>query len=1096
MKIVFCKINYLVMTLSVFSLVPEIAANNVGAIKGNSSKTTEVTAEIGNGLNVSRPAAEDYCITLIPIEGNSSNETFDLNDSDLGLKNIVVKGKVIDPATGLGIPGVTVLIKGTQKAVSTDFEGTFQIDVDNSNAILIFSFIGYDTIEAAVGNKTLLNISLQPSNTTLSEVIVVGFGKQKKINATGAISTLSGEALTQSPVANISNSLVGRVSGVFATQGGGEPGNDASKIRIRGVGTFTGNTDPLYLVDGMQVDNINNIDPNEIESITVLKDASSTAVYGIRGANGVLIVTTKRGKTGPPKISYTFNIGVNKFTDMREGMNSADYASNFNRALENDSFVTGAVYVPKFTEAQIELYRNGSDPVFYPNKNWPDEMFSKNSTQTRHNLQLSGGSLKTKYLVSLGYFSQEGLFKDTKDIVDAFSPQSTFKRYNLRSNFDFIITDRLKMKIDLSSQTEARTGNNASNTERVIGDIFRASPLSSPGIIDGKIVNLTTVENNPYTSLLLPNNAGGLKRSYRNYFNGLIRFDYDLGFITKGLSAQANIGVRTYNDQTVTNARTLVTYLAVRQTPPATGINFIPSRDEASQFNFAQTRNFYRQITAETALNYSRSFGKHNVKGLLLYNEQKTFDPDLAFDIPKGYQSYVGRAEYNYDSRYLAEFNIGYTGTENFAEDQRFGYFPAFSLGWVVSQESFFPKDAFVSFLKIRGSYGEGGNDNIGGNRFLYRPTSYSTFPNAYYFGNIGSTLATTQGVREGATGNPDVTWERSVKRNIGVELNVLDNKIKFNGDLFDEYRDGILAATQTISSISGLEQPFTNLGIMANKGFEAEISYSDKIGQVGFSISGNYSFARNKILYQDEIPREFDYQRRTGQSTGQFFGLVAEGLFNTWDEVNAPDRPIYSFANNKIQPGDIRYKDVNQDGVIDYDDSVPIGYSRIPESTFGVTLRADYKGFDATVLFQGVGNVSHEYTRFQRSTGFNQTPNEGSASYMNESWTQERYDAGLPINFPRFTTSANPNQEASSFWLADASYIRLKSVDVGYNFKGSFLKKIRITSLRFYVNANNLFTWSKMLPGIDPENVSAVSPNEEPYPLTRTINTGFNINF
>lgn len=1034
----------------------------------------------------------------------SGKRITDLNYSDIILNATVVKGKVVDSESGKGIPGVTVLIKGTTKAVSTDLDGNFQISVDSPKDILVFSFIGFETSEVVVGIKTVLNLSLQASKTALNEVVVVGFGKQKKVNATGAITSIKGEGLVQSPVANVSNSLAGRVTGVFATQGGGEPGNDASKIRIRGVGTFSGNTDPLFLVDGIQVDNIDNIDPNEIESLTILKDASSTAVYGIRGANGVLIVTTKRGKTGPPKLNYTSNIGINTFTDMREVMHSADYASNFNRALEADSFVTGAVYVPKYTPAQIELYRNGTDPVFFPNKNWADEMFRKSSIQTRHNLQLSGGSLKTKYLVSLGYFSQEGLFKDTSDLIDAFSPQSIFRRYNLRSNFDFVITDKLKMKLDLSTQTETRNGNNATNTERVIGDIFRASPLSSPGIIDGKVVTLSPVENNPYASLLLPNNLGGLKRSYRNYLNGAIRFDYDLDFITKGLSAQANVAIRTYNDQQVTNARTFVTYQAVRL--PATTdlagnivpgiINFIPSRDEASQFNFGLVNDFSRQITAESGINYTRSFGKHNVTGLLLYNEQKIYDKDLAFGIPKGYQSYVGRATYNYDGRYLAEVNVGYNGTENFAEGKRFGSFPAYSLGWVVSQESFFPKDGFVSFLKVRGSYGEVGNDNIGGNRFLYRPTSYGTFNNAYYFGNIGTTLAPSQGVREGATGNPNVTWERAIKRNIGLEINALKDKIKFVADVFDEYRDGILAKPQSISNISGLEQPATNLGIMENKGFELELSYSDKIGKVGFRIAGNYSFARNKILYQDEIPPAFAYQSRTGQRNGQFFGLIAEGLFNSWDEVNAAGRPVYQFANNKIQPGDIRYKDINQDGIIDFFDSVPIGYSQVPESIFGLTLNANYKGFDISVLFQGVANVSHQYTRFQRSPGFGQAIPEGGASYMNESWTQERYDSGASINFPRFSTSANPNQEGSSYWLADASYVRLKNVEIGYAFNNNLLRRAGISSLRFYVNANNLFTWSTMLPGIDPENVARSSPNEEPYPLTRTVNSGFNINF
>jgi len=1014
--------------------------------------------------------------------------------SKLILENIDVKGKVIDAETGLGIPGINILIKGTQKGVTTDSKGEYQIKVDNIKAILVFSFIGYETAEVTVGNKTLIDIALRASNTTLNEVVVVGFGKQKKINATGAISSISTKALIQSPVANVSNSLAGRVTGVFAIQGGGEPGNDASRIRIRGVSTFSGNSDPLTLVDGIQVDNYNNIDPNEIESVTILKDASSTAVYGIRGANGVLIITTKRGKTGPPKVSYTFNLGFNAFTDMREGMNSGDYATNFNQALNADSFVTGATYVPRYTPEDIELYRNGLDPVFHPNKNWPDEMFRKFSKQSQHNLNISGGTEKLKYFVSAGFFEQEGLFKDTKDLIDAFSPQSLFRRYNVRSNFNFELSSRLKMALDLSSQTEIRSGNNHTDTERLVGDIFRASPLSTPGIVDGKVVNIANGQNNPYVSLLYPNAAGGLKRSYRNYLNGSVRFDYDLGFVTKGLSAQANVAIQTYNTQQIVNTKTLIQYLALRL--PDGTINYVPSATDA-QFGFSQSGVYNRRITAETGIDYKRSFGKHNVTGLLLYNQQKTFDSGQQFFIPKGYQSYVGRATYNYDSRYLAEVNVGYNGTENFAPGKRFGYFPAYSLGWVVSQESFFPKDGFVGLLKVRGSYGVVGNDNIGGSRFLYRPTSYTSFNNAYYFGNFGSTYAGLPGIREGATGNPDVTWERVVKRNVGFEMNILKDKIKFIGDLFDSKTSDILATPQTISAVVGLSQPATNLGIFENKGYEAELSYTDKFGEVGFRAAANYSFARNKVVYRDEVANKFAYQNRTGQRLDQFFGLIAEGLYNTWDEVNDPNRPVYVYSNNKIQPGDIKYKDYNGDGKIDDFDAVPIGYSNLPEAIYGLTLGANYKGFDVSVLFQGVGNVSHYYTRFQQGTAFEQAPPEGQPNYMNESWTPERYAAGLPINFPRFAeTGGAHNRVNSSFWLADASYVRLKNVEIGYKLDSKFLKRVGISNCRFFVNANNLFTWKKTLPGIDPENTSSGNTNSEPYPLTRTINSGFNVNF
>ncbi|WP_020601677.1 SusC/RagA family TonB-linked outer membrane protein [Spirosoma spitsbergense] len=1015
--------------------------------------------------------------------------------------DITVKGKVIDTEKGEPIPGASVVLKGSTKGTTTDANGAYSLAVPNGNAVLVFSFVGYERQEITVGNRSEVDVSLIADNKSLNEVVVVGFGTQKKINATGAISTIGTKELIQSPVANVSNSLVGRLPGLFATQTGGEPGNDGSRIRIRGVGTFSGNTDPLTLVDGIQVDNYNNIDPNEIESVTILKDASSTAVYGIRGANGVLIITTKRGKAGPPKVSYTFNQGFNSFTNLRESMNSADYARNFNQGLKADSYVTGAVYTPRYTDEDIELYANGKDPIFHPNSNWFDLLFKKFSTQSQHNINISGGQNKVRYFVSGGFFNQSGLFKDTKDVVDAFSPQSTYRRYNLRSNFNFDVTQRLKLTLDLSSQTEIRSGNNnaSGGTERVIGDIARASPLEGPGVVDGKVVNIRTGNlNNPYANLLFPNNAGGVRRSYRNYLNGNLRADLDLGSIIPGLSTHGNIAIQTYNDQQITNAKTLIQYLAVPiNGGPLNGgsVNYIPNNTDA-QFTFSQVGTYSRRITAELGLNYKQSFGKHDVTGLLLYNQQKTFDPNLAFLIPKGYQSYVGRATYDYAGRYLAEVNVGYNGTENFSPEKRFGLFPAFSVGWIASEEAFFPKNQAVTFLKFRGSYGVVGNDNIGGNRFLYRPTSYGTYSNIYYFGDVGTSYTGYQGIREGVTGNPDVTWERAVKEDIGLEMRLFRDKIRFTGDVFSEDRSNILATPKTISSVVGFSQPATNLGRMQNKGFEADITFSDKKGKFGYRIGANFSFARNKILFQDEIKNQYEYQNRTGQRFGQNFGLIADGIYNTFEEINDPARPVYQYINDKIQPGDLRFRDVNGDGVVNDFDAVPIGYSNIPEKTFGISLGGNFQGFDLSVLFQGVGNVSSYYSSFQRTAGFGGSPPAGAASYLNESWTPERYAAGLPINFPRFSVSSTPNNTGSSFYLANASYVRLKNVELGYTINGDFLKKIGMSSARIYVNSNNLITWSHMYKGVDPENTPTGDVNTEPYPLVRTINAGLNVNF
>lgn len=1013
-----------------------------------------------------------------------------------------LSGYVYDE-TGQTLPGATVIEKGTNNATSTDEKGFFKLKVKAVNAILIVRSIGYQPQEVTGDKNGHVRVTMKMISNDLKETVIVGYGTQQKINLTGAVSSIGTQELVQSPVANISNSLVGRLPGVFASQSNGEPGNDGSTIRIRGVATYTGNTDPLILVDGIEVVSFNNIDPNEIASLTVLKDASSTAVYGIRGANGVIIITTRRGTEGTPTISYSFNQAINSFTALRNTMNSADYARSSNAGQLADSYVSGAAYTPRYSAADIALYENGQDPIFHPNTNWYDLIFKKASLQSQNNLTIRGGQKAVKYFISAGLFSQDGLFKDTKEIVSEFSANTIYKRYNFRSNFNFNVNSRFKIALDLSSQTENRSGNNqniADNTQatrRVIGDVGRASPLDGPGVVDGKIVNISTVYNNPFKSLLAAAGSGGLRREYDNTLNGSLRLDHELDFITKGLKVHANIALISFNNQVITNQKSVTLYLAVKL--PDGSINYVPQIATATpEFKFVQSGTDYRRVTGEFAFDYSRTFGKnHAITGLLLYNQQKTYDPSLAFLIPKGYQSIVSRLTYAYKGRYFAEFDAGYNGTENFAPGKRFGFFPAYSAGWIPSEEKFFPKNKIISFLKFRGSYGEVGNDKIGGARFLYNPTSYTYKQNMYYFGNYGTNYTSYQGPVEGRAGNPNVTWERAQKTDIGMDLYMFKEHLKVTFDYFRENRNNILTDPQTISLISGIIQPAVNLGRMSNRGFDGDITYLNNIGGFAYRVSGNYSFARNKILANDEIPNRYPYQNRTGQRFGQYYGAIVDGLYNTWAEVNDVNRPL-SQGNNKVQPGDFKIRDINGDGIIDDYDQVPIGYSNIPEITYGLTLGGSYKNFDFSVLFQGTGNVSIAYTRFQRNTNFGGSPPEGAADYLIQSWTPERYAQGLPINFPRFTyAGSNPNKVVNTdFFTADAKYLRLKNIEVGYTLKAGLLKKIGVTSARFYGNANNLYTWTGVYHGIDPENLPATDVNQENYPLVRTVNLGVRANF
>ena len=564
-----------------------------------------------------------------------SNGTF---KGPLSIFNEVITGKVTDDQ-GAPLVGASVVLEGTTKGVITDLDGKYELSLTSIEAkgVLIVSFVGFEKQKIPINARRAINIILKEEGA-LEQVVVVAFATQKKATVTGAISSISTKELIQSPVANISNSLVGRMAGLFAVQGSGEPGNDASTLRIRGVGTFSGAADPLIMVDGIEVSNYNNIDPNEIENISILKDASATAVYGVRGANGVLLITTKRGKTGKPQMSYTANLALTQFTALRKNMNSYDYARGWNEALRNDSYISGSVYTPKFSETDIEKYRTGSDPIFFPNTDWFDLVLKKQTYQTQHNLNISGGTEKVKYFISAGFFKQDGQFNG--DLIKQFDANRKYNRYNFRSNFNFDITKRLKASIDLSSQTENISGSNGT-TVRLIENLSRANPITSPGIIDGKIVNIPGlgISTNPLAALFID----GYTSQFRNYLQGSSRLDYDLGFITHGLAIHGLANYQNNNTETQTNRWTLVQYNAIKL--PDNTANLVPQGIE-TPFTFSQNIGKNRRTYAEIGIDYRRAFGEHSVTALLNYNQTKRVDPTLAFLIPNGYQGLVGRATY------------------------------------------------------------------------------------------------------------------------------------------------------------------------------------------------------------------------------------------------------------------------------------------------------------------------------------------------------------------------------------------------------------------------------------------------------------------
>ncbi len=993
-----------------------------------------------------------------------------------------ITGTVVSAADDSTLPGVNVIVgEFPGMGTITDVDGRYSIQMPEGGESLVYSFIGMETQTVTIGNSSVINVTLELSDQALDEVVIVGYGVQKKATVTGAIASIETKELLQSPSANISNALVGRMPGLLTKQSSGEPGFDQAEIRIRGASTFAGSLQPLVLIDGVESDNFNNLDPNTIDNITILKDASATAVYGVRGANGVILITTKRGVVGKPEINYTFNMAVTRFIDVRENMNSLDHARTMNETLKYDSYMVGA-YNPAYSEYDIAMFESGDDPIFYPDVDWQDEILRPYNTQTQHNLNIRGGTERVRYFVSAGYFDQGGLLNNT-NAIDLFDAQINYRRYNFRSNLDFSVTKDLSVAVDLSTTIENRKGKGSgSSIPALILAVNNASPNGTPGVVDGKLVDIGNPRTlNPYSNMF----NYGYGREYRNYLKGRIKINHQLGFLTEGLSVHATISHQSYNSQINTISKPLNNHLAVKGSDGE--IVYVPQRVD-SPFNTSQGFDKNRTIYFETGFNYSRNFGGHNVGGLLLYNQSKRYDPNLAFLVPSGYQGAVGRVTYNYRGKYLAEFNAGYNGTENFAEGKRFGLFPAYSLGWVLSEESFFPENNIVTFVKFRGSYGEVGNDQIGGERFLYRPSAYE-YSGGYYWGEVGSNYNYYPASRESKIGNPDLTWERAIKRDLGVDLHFFKDKITASLDLFDETRDNILANLGTVPSIVGAELPAYNLGRMQNKGFDAEITYADRWGNFNYWVKGIYTFAKNKILYMDEIEQQYPYQNKTGQILGQYNGLIAEGIYNSWEEVNEANRPESSM--NKVQPGDIKYKDINGDGLINAYDYVPIGYSNFPGKSFGLSFGGEYRGFDFSILFQGAADVSYRYN----TSAIKVTSQERAIpQYLDKSWTQERFDLGEAIDFPRLGIDGR-NYTTSSFWIVDASYLRLKNVEIGYQFSPKIFEKINISSGRVFINGNNLLTWSSLLPGIDPEQGASTGDNE-PYPMTQNFNLGVNITF
>lgn len=1026
-----------------------------------------------------------FLFLSVPLKGYS-NEAF--SSEGMQQNTVKVTGTVKD-TNGEPIIGANVMVVGSATGVITDIDGNFTLNVPVGSK-LQFSFIGYKEQVVPVKKGISLNIVLEEDAQMLGEVEVVAYGVQKKVSVTGAISSMRGDDLLKTPAGSISNILSGQVTGISSVQYSGEPGADAADIYVRGIAT-TNNATPLIQVDGVERD-FSQIDPNEIESVTILKDASATAVFGVRGANGVILITTKRGAEGKAKISFTTSAGVNVRTKELEFANSYQYASYVNMMRTNDG------NEPLYSDEQLAAFRDHTNPLLYPDINWIDYCMNKAAFQSQHNVSISGGTNNMRYFVSAGLFTQDGMFKQF-NLTDDFN--FDYKRYNYRANLDFDISKTTLLSVNIGGRVESkRTPESGEDQNQLFRKLYWAVPFASAGIVDGKYIKTNAdYVTKPGADGLESYYGKGFRNQTTNVLNLDLVLDQKLDFITKGLSIKLKGSYNSSYSTTKIASSSVATYTPVVDDKGAITYKKSGSDSQTSyrEGDYGKGRDWYMEL----ALNYNRKFGNHSVTGLFLYNQSKRYYPGGTYDyIPTGYVGLVGRVTYDWKTRYLAEFNVGYNGSENFNPENRYGFFPAGSIGWIVSEEPFFaPIKKVVNYFKVRATLGMVGNDNYAGQRFLYLPGSYGygqnndhNGPGGFFGQNIGNAKP---GAWEATQSNPYAKWETAVKQNYGLDFNILNDHLSVSADYFIEKRRDILRTPDYLPGILGMTLPAINVNKVENKGFELQAKWNDRIGtDFRYWANFNISFARNKIVFMNEVEQNEPWMYQTGRrinsrSMYKFWGFYDETADLRYQEefgIPISDHGI------TLQPGDAVYVDLNKDGKLDGNDATrDIGFTDLPEYTAGLNLGFSWKNFDFSMQWTGAWNVDRMLSEFRQPLG--DTQNKGLLLYQYENTWRSSEDS-YTAKFPRITATNRKNnfEKGSDLYLINASYLRLKNIEIGYNFDFPFMRKLKLNSCRMYVNGYNLLTFTAFDWG-DPESRQSDRPN---YPLTRVFNIGLKLGF
>ena len=1091
-----------------------------------------------------------------------------LSGVQLSAQTRTISGVVLDDA-GEPVIGAAVIETGTNNGTITDFEGNFELEV-KSGASVTVSAIGYSDYVFTATSSAPLRIVLKEDSLMLQETVVTAFATQKKVNVTGAITTVKGDDVLLAPVANVSSALVGITPGISAVTVSGEPGQDAADIAIRGISSYSGNTAPLIVIDGIEqpasqaMSILNGISANDILGISVLKDASSTAVYGIRAANGVIIVTTRRGQQGAPKVSFSGNFGLTAATNVQRGLSSYEYALFRNEAIMNEVAGYGSTPLMNylFTDDDLWKFKNNrdftpaeveamnltaaqkeqllkSEALYYGTSDAYAELYSRIAPQWSANVSVSGGADRVKYFVSLNYFDQQSIMQNANYF--GVNTGSRYQRYNVRANIDVDIAKYTTLSVNTSGQfgttTGPGTGSLYSRYSGIMQIIYEGNPFTNRSmIIDDKlIVDFDYPQNSVQDGLHKRTDnemTGGwlpalLSRSEGTTTNTRVdvtmRLRHDFSYLLKGLDLQTSVRYQENYSKVAIRSFAIPQYTVRRSLTNPNELEFFGGTvgtDGYASGSWGGMRDFY----ADIVLNYQGNFGKHNIGGLVLGRATKYTMPWDDFNTPSGLIGSSARLTYDYDTRYMLELNFAYNGTENFAKGHRFGFFPAASAGYVITNEPFFPENDILTFLKVRASYGLVGNDQIGGKRYLYLPGTYtinmgpgsftsttssgSLQSNYYQFGtSTGSYNTIYLGSAEGALGNEDVTWEKSSKFSTGLELKMLRNRFYLTADYFSENRRDILTTLGVIPVTFGVpswDTAAVNVGQVTNHGFELVAGWEDSIGDFRYTVEGNLTYAKNTIKYMAEAPNPYPWMNQTGHSIGQYYGYKTDGFYDTLEELN--NRPFFSQSANAVTLGDIKYVDLNGDGLIDSKDIAPIGYPNRPLMNFGGKIALSWRGFDLKMILSGTAMGTYYVARIT-SPFFKRAGNAFLWQYEGR-WTPEKVASGAEITYPRAVYDASQDHydfgPKSDLWALSSDHLRIKNIEFGYTFpkNSAFMQKIKISGLRIYANANNLLTlFDKMSRyGIDPETKDNLGGSEGNisyvFPLTRTTNIGVNINF